>query len=155
MELLILKSIILNIFISTHEMNETYDVVVCGTGLIECILSGLLSQEGKSLAMQARKCYTLTAILSTVERVPQSTSPTSGKFSERRRSPIRSSATTATGILIWFPSISCMVENLSRSSSKPESPNTSNGSVLIPIPSHRWYIRTAEQGGRLLLQGRT
>ncbi len=27
-------------------MNDTYDVVVCGTGLIECILSGLLSQEG-------------------------------------------------------------------------------------------------------------
>lgn len=28
-------------------MNEDYDVVVCGTGLSECILSGLLSQEGK------------------------------------------------------------------------------------------------------------
>jgi len=28
-------------------MDETYDVVICGTGLIECILSGLLSQEGK------------------------------------------------------------------------------------------------------------
>lgn len=28
-------------------MNEEYDVVVCGTGLTECILSGLLSQEGK------------------------------------------------------------------------------------------------------------
>jgi len=25
-------------------MDETYDVVVCGTGLTECILSGLLSQ---------------------------------------------------------------------------------------------------------------
>jgi len=28
-------------------MNEEYDVLVCGTGLTECILSGLLSQEGK------------------------------------------------------------------------------------------------------------
>jgi Rab GDP dissociation inhibitor len=28
-------------------MNEEYVVVVCGTGLTECILSGLLSQEGK------------------------------------------------------------------------------------------------------------
>ena len=27
-------------------MNEEYDVVVCGTGLTESILSGLLSQEG-------------------------------------------------------------------------------------------------------------
>lgn len=27
-------------------MDESYDVVVCGTGLVECILSGLLSQEG-------------------------------------------------------------------------------------------------------------
>jgi len=30
-------------------MNEEYDVVVCGTGLTECILSGLLSQEGKKV----------------------------------------------------------------------------------------------------------
>jgi len=29
-------------------MNETYDVVVCGTGIVECILSGLLSLKGKS-----------------------------------------------------------------------------------------------------------
>ena len=27
-------------------MDDTYDVIVCGTGLTECILSGLLSQEG-------------------------------------------------------------------------------------------------------------
>lgn len=26
-------------------MNEQYDAVVCGTGLVECILSGLLSEE--------------------------------------------------------------------------------------------------------------
>ena len=26
-------------------MDEEYDVIVCGTGLTECILSGLLSQE--------------------------------------------------------------------------------------------------------------
>jgi Rab GDP dissociation inhibitor len=30
-------------------MNEEYDVVVCGTGLTESILSGLLSQEGKKV----------------------------------------------------------------------------------------------------------
>lgn len=28
-------------------MNEEYDVLVCGTGLTECILAGLLAQEGK------------------------------------------------------------------------------------------------------------
>jgi len=27
-------------------MEDSYDVVVCGTGLAECILSGLLSSEG-------------------------------------------------------------------------------------------------------------
>jgi len=27
-------------------MEDVYDIVVCGTGLVECILSGLLSQEG-------------------------------------------------------------------------------------------------------------
>jgi RAB protein geranylgeranyltransferase component A len=30
-------------------MNEKYDAVVCGTGLVECIISGLLSQESKIL----------------------------------------------------------------------------------------------------------
>jgi len=30
-------------------MEDTYDVVVCGTGLTECILSGLLSHEGKKV----------------------------------------------------------------------------------------------------------
>ena len=30
-------------------MDENYDVVVCGTGLSECILSGLLSQEKKKV----------------------------------------------------------------------------------------------------------
>lgn len=54
-------------------MNETYDVVVCGTGLIECILSGLLSQEGTRDGMQVRRCCILTATLSMEARVPQST----------------------------------------------------------------------------------
>jgi Rab GDP dissociation inhibitor len=30
-------------------MDEEYDVVICGTGLAECILSGLLSQEKKKV----------------------------------------------------------------------------------------------------------
>jgi Rab GDP dissociation inhibitor len=30
----------------SSESNPNYDVVVCGTGLIECILSGLLSLDG-------------------------------------------------------------------------------------------------------------
>ena len=30
-----------------QEVNPNYDVVVCGTGLVECILSGLLSMDGK------------------------------------------------------------------------------------------------------------
>jgi len=39
-------------------MEETYDVVVCGTGLIECILSGLLSQEGTFPLTKAKRCCT-------------------------------------------------------------------------------------------------
>lgn len=38
-------------------MNEEYDVVVCGTGLSECILSGLLSQEGKRVLHIDRNSY--------------------------------------------------------------------------------------------------
>ena len=36
-------------------MDEKYDVVVCGTGLVECILSGLLSQEGNIGFIQAKR----------------------------------------------------------------------------------------------------
>ena len=28
-------------------MNEEYDIIICGTGLTECVLSGLLSQQSK------------------------------------------------------------------------------------------------------------
>lgn len=52
-------------------MNESYDVVVCGTGLIECILSGLLSQEGTAAPTQARRCSTSTEIPTTEERAPR------------------------------------------------------------------------------------
>lgn len=51
-------------------MNETYDVVVCGTGLTECILSGLLSQEGTPPPMQAKRSSTSTATPSTAAREP-------------------------------------------------------------------------------------
>lgn len=30
-------------------MNDTYDCVICGTGLTECILSGLLATSGKKV----------------------------------------------------------------------------------------------------------
>jgi len=39
------------------ENNPNYDVVVCGTGLIECILSGLLSMEGKRVLHIDRNPY--------------------------------------------------------------------------------------------------
>jgi len=38
-------------------MDQEYDVVVCGTGLTECILSGLLSQEGKKVLHIDRNSY--------------------------------------------------------------------------------------------------
>lgn len=37
-------------------MNETYDAIVLGTGLKECIISGLLSVEGKKVRRSARGC---------------------------------------------------------------------------------------------------
>lgn len=36
-------------------MNEKYDVIVCGTGLKECILSGLLSTRGMKVLHIDRK----------------------------------------------------------------------------------------------------
>ncbi|CDJ31041.1 GDP dissociation inhibitor 2, related [Eimeria mitis] len=38
-------------------MDEEYDVVVCGTGLKECILSGLLSSAGKKVLHLDRNNY--------------------------------------------------------------------------------------------------
>ena len=38
-------------------MNENYDVIVCGTGLKECILSGLLSVKGKKVLHIDRNAY--------------------------------------------------------------------------------------------------
>lgn len=38
-------------------MNEKYDVIVCGTGLKECILSGLLSKKGLKVLHIDRNPY--------------------------------------------------------------------------------------------------
>lgn len=38
-------------------MDEEYDVIVCGTGLKECILSGLLSVAGKKVLHVDRNNY--------------------------------------------------------------------------------------------------
>lgn len=38
-------------------MNENYDVIVLGTGLKECILSGLLSVQGKNVLHLDRNGY--------------------------------------------------------------------------------------------------
>lgn len=38
-------------------MEETYDAIVCGTGLIECVLSGLLSTNGYKVLHVDRNPY--------------------------------------------------------------------------------------------------
>lgn len=38
-------------------MNEEYDVIVCGTGLKECVLSGLLAVKGKKVLHVDRNEY--------------------------------------------------------------------------------------------------
>ena len=38
-------------------MDQTYDAIVCGTGLKECILSGLLSGSGKKVLHVDRNSY--------------------------------------------------------------------------------------------------
>mmetsp|Transcript_198 Transcript_198/g.231 ORF Transcript_198/g.231 Transcript_198/m.231 type:complete len:92 (+) Transcript_198:60-335(+) len=38
-------------------MDETYDVIVCGTGLKECILSGLMSVNKKKVLHLDRNTY--------------------------------------------------------------------------------------------------
>lgn len=121
-------------------MDETYDVVVCGTGLIECVLSGLLSQEGNESLSQARKSYTSTATVSMEVKEPQSTWQISGKFSERKKSLIRIWDTTETGILTSFPSTSCTEANLSKFFSRLASPNILSGNVAFHLFSHWRHI---------------
>ena len=43
--------------VSKSAMDEEYDVIVCGTGLKECILSGLLSTSGKKVLHLDRNGY--------------------------------------------------------------------------------------------------
>lgn len=38
-------------------MDETYDVIILGTGLKECILSGIFSVEGKKVLHMDRNNY--------------------------------------------------------------------------------------------------
>ncbi len=38
-------------------MNEEYDCIILGTGLKECILSGILSVEGKKVLHMDRNSY--------------------------------------------------------------------------------------------------
>jgi Rab GDP dissociation inhibitor len=38
-------------------MNEEYDVIVLGTGLKECVLSGLLAVRGKKILVLDRNGY--------------------------------------------------------------------------------------------------
>uniref|UniRef100_A0A8C5MFR4 Rab GDP dissociation inhibitor n=1 Tax=Leptobrachium leishanense TaxID=445787 RepID=A0A8C5MFR4_9ANUR len=38
-------------------MNEEYDVIVLGTGLTECIISGIMSVNGKKVLHMDRNCY--------------------------------------------------------------------------------------------------
>ena len=38
-------------------MNEEYDAIVCGTGLKECVLSGLLASKGKKVLHVDRNSY--------------------------------------------------------------------------------------------------
>jgi len=44
-------------FFSLHEMDEEYDCFVLGTGLKECIISGVLSVEGKKVLHIDRNNY--------------------------------------------------------------------------------------------------
>lgn len=38
-------------------MDEEYDAIICGTGLKECILSGMLAQKGKKVLHLDRNGY--------------------------------------------------------------------------------------------------
>lgn len=43
-------------------MDEEYDVIVLGTGLTECVLSGLLSVEGKKVLHMVWRICLLRAL---------------------------------------------------------------------------------------------
>ena len=69
-------------------MMDEYDVVICGSGLVECILSLLLSQEGNFSSMflifkpfqKAKKFFILIETLSLVEKGPHLTWHLSGNY---------------------------------------------------------------------------
>lgn len=114
-------------------MNEKYDAVVCGTGLVECIISGLLSQEGIFIFIQAKKSFISIEILSMVERALLSILPTSGKYSSKNKNLQKSLDTIEIGISISFLNTLCPEVNLLKFSWKQEYLDIWNGNVILKI----------------------
>ena len=50
-------------------MDEEYDVIILGTGLTECILSGVLSVQGKKVLHMDRKMLTLCWLIWLLEPI--------------------------------------------------------------------------------------
>ena len=80
-------------------MNEEYDVIVLGTGLKECILSGLLSVKGKKVLHLDRNGYY------GAETASLNHTNLSNMFRPGQEPPA-ALATTETGKLILFKSLS-------------------------------------------------
>lgn len=87
-------------------------------------------------------------------KVPQSTSPICGNFSETKKNLTKSSATIEIGTLTLSLSTLCMVVSLSKFSLKLGSPNTSNGSVNYFSCSNWWNLRPTVQIGWVFLKRR-
>ena len=78
-------------------MDENYDVIVLGTGLTECVLSGILSVEGKKVLHIDRQDFYGG------ESASLNLSQLYGKFKPSSQNP-NSKAETETGVLILSPS---------------------------------------------------
>ena len=83
-------------------MNDEYDIIVLGTGLKECLISGLLSKIAKISEKNEQKFFSLIEMGIMAQSQPPWILPTYGRRSEAEQNPQKNMEKTETGMLILF-----------------------------------------------------
>ena len=100
-------------------------MVVCGTGLIECVLSGLLSQEGIAHLYPGKKVLHIDRNGFYEGKVASVNLTNMWKIFRDKEESNKDPGYNRDWNIDLIPNISCTTANSSRSSSKLESSNTS------------------------------
>ncbi|EEE65269.1 hypothetical protein OsJ_20477 [Oryza sativa Japonica Group] len=140
-------------------MDEEYDVIVLGTGLMECILSGLLSVDGLKVLMFGLKTLNLPGSMEKLLR-SKAKRPRSKQPMERRAKKSllcmgqeEAAAAPATVMFSWEQELGVPKQKMASDDDMPESPRKAP-----PPPARRLSVpphsgADADGGEQELLQG--